>query len=226
VTERHVTVLSSMATKGVLAELAAACGEDVAVESIGGVDAARRVRAGEAVDIVVLAAKVMRALEAEGHVQPGSLADLAVSSMVVAVRDGTALPDLSTPGAVKAAVLAAARTGYSTGPSGEHLVRLVEQWGIREFLGERLVQAPAGVPVGQLLMDGKVDLAMQQKSELMNLPGVAIVGELPRPIHADTVFTAGIARNARLPEVARRVIAFMASPAAAEAKRRCGLEPA
>ncbi len=225
-TDAAVTILSSMATKGVLAELAAACGENVAVESIGGVEAARRVRAGEAVDVVVLASKVMRALEAEGHVEPGSLADLAISSMVVAVREGTTFPDLATAEAVKAAVLAAPRTGYSTGPSGEHLLALVGQWGIRDLLAERLVQAPPGVPVGKLLVDGKVDLAMQQRSELMNLPGVVVVGELPRPINADTVFTAGIARTARRPEAARRVIAFMASPAAADAKRRCGLQPA
>ena len=224
--ETQVTILSSMATRGALAELAAACDEAVAVESTGGVDAARRVREGEAVDVVVLASKAMRALEAEGHVEPGSLADIAVSSMVAAVREGVPFPDLSSEAAVRAAVLAAPRTGYSTGPSGEHLLRLVEQWGIRERLGERLVQAPPGVPVGRLLMEGKVDLAMQQRSELMNLPGVAIVGPLPGPIAADTIFTAGVARAARNKEAARRVVAFLAAPAAAQAKRRHGMQPA
>lgn len=224
--ETQVTILSSMATRGVLAELAAACDEAIAVESTGGVDAARRVREGEAVDVVVLASKAMRALEAEGHVEPGSLADIAVSSMVVAVREGTPTPDLSSEAAVRSALLAAPRTGYSTGPSGEHLLRLVEQWGIRALLGERLVQAPPGVPVGRLLQEGRVDLAMQQRSELMNLPGVAIAGPLPPPIAADTVFTAGVARAARHRDAARRVVAFLAAPAAADAKRRNGLQPA
>ena len=224
--ETQITILSSMATRGVLAELAAAYPEAATVESTGGVDAARRVRAGEAVDVVVLASRTMRALAAEGHVEPGSLADIAVSSMVVAVREGTPFPDLSSEAAVRAAVLAASRTGYSTGPSGEHLLRLVEQWGIRALLGERLVQAPPGVPVGRLLQEGKVDLAMQQRSELMNLPGVAIVGPLPGPIAADTIFTAGVARAARNKEAARRVVAFLAAPASAQAKRRHGMQPA
>ena len=224
-TQTALKILSSMATRGVLADLAAAWREPVTVESTGGVDAARRVRAGVAVDIVVLAAKPMRALESEGHIVAGTLTGFAVSSMVVAVREGTTPPDLSTAAAVRAAVLAAPRTGYSTGPSGEHLLHLVEQWGIRQQLGERLVQAPPGVPVGQLLIEGKVDLAMQQRSELMNLPGVAIIGALPSPIQADTVFTAGLATVARQPDPAREVIAFLASAAAADAKRRNGLQP-
>ncbi|MDE2335523.1 MAG: substrate-binding domain-containing protein [Rhodospirillales bacterium] len=221
-----VSVLSSMATRGLLGALAEACAWPVVVESSGGVEVARRVRAGEAVDVVVLAATTMRQLAAEGIVDPGSLADLAVSSMVVAVREGTPFPDLGTEAAVRAAVLAAPRTGYSTGPSGQHLLHLIERWGIGSQLGGRLVQAPPGVPVGRLLTEGKVDLAMQQRSELMHLAGVAIVGPLPPPVAADTVFTAGIARAARQVEAARRVIAFMASPATGEAKRRHGLRPA
>ncbi len=224
-TETAVTILSSMATKSLLAELAAACGEAATVESVGGVDALRRVRAGEAVDIVVLASKAMRGLAEEGFIEPGSLADLAVSSMVVAVREGTPHPDLSTPEAMKAAVLAAPRTGYSTGPSGEHMLRLIDAWSIREALGERLVQAPPGVPVGRLLAEGRVDLAVQQMSELMNLNGVAIVGPLPAAVQSNTVFTAGIARSARQAEAARRVIAFMASPGTAAAKRANGMQP-
>jgi molybdate transport system substrate-binding protein len=225
VTETAVTILSSMATKSLLAELGAACGEAVTVESVGGVDALARVRAGEAVDIVVLAAKAMQTLAQEGFVEAGSLVDLALSSMVVAVREGTPHPDLSTAEAMRAAVLAAGRTGYSTGPSGEHMLRLVDAWGIRATLGERLVQAPPGVPVGRLLAEGRVDLAVQQMSELMNLPGVVIVGPLPPAVQSDTVFTAGIARTARQAEAARRVIAFMASPGAAAAKRANGMQP-
>jgi molybdate transport system substrate-binding protein len=225
VTETAVTILSSMATKSLLAELAGSCGEAATVESVGGVDALRRVRGGEAVDIVVLAAKAMRGLAEEGFVEAGSLVDLAVSSMVVAVREGTPHPDLSTPEAMKAAVLDAPRTGYSTGPSGEHMLRLIDAWGIRQALGERLVQAPPGVPVGRLLAEGRVDLAVQQMSELMNLNGVAIVGPLPAAVQSNTVFTAGIARSARQAEAARRVIAFMASPGTAAAKRANGMQP-
>ena len=224
-TERGAGVsgLCSMATRGLLAELAAAWDGRAVIEATGGVDAARRVRAGEVMDVVVLADSVMRALETDGVLVPGSLAEIAVSSIALAVRVGETSPDLSTPEAVKRAVLAAGRTGYSTGPSGDHLMRLLADWGVRDALDGRLVQAPPGVPVGRLLLEGTVDLAVQQLSELMGLPGIVIAGPLPPPIRSDTVFTAGVSRTAPRPDAARGFVAFLASPAAADAKRRHGL---
>lgn len=221
---RRITALSSMATKGLLTELAAAYGGRAEVEAAGGVDAARRVRGGEAVDVVVLAGGAMRTLEAEGHVVPGSLCGIAVSEMGVAVREGEARPDLSDADGVRRAVLEAGRTGYSTGPSGDHLLRLLAEWGIRNALGSRLVQVPPGVPVGRLLAEGAVDLAFQQCSELTGLAGVTVAGPLPPSIGLKTVFTAGIAHVAPHREAARAFISFLASPATAEAKRRHGME--
>ena len=221
-----VSVLGSMATRGLLAELAAAWDGQADLEATGGVDAARRVREGEVVDVVVLADGAMRKLEADGILLRDSLARIVVSAIAVAVRDGDPLPGLADANAVQRAVLAAGRTGYSTGPSGDHLLRLLAAWGIRDALGDRLVQAPPGVPVGRLLADGAVDLAFQQRSELMSLPGVTVVGPLPSDAQAETVFIAGIAKTAANAEAARRFIAFIASAEAAETKRRHGMEPA
>ena len=224
--DRIVITLSSMATKGLLSELAAGYAGRTRLEAAGGVDAARRVRAGEAVDVVILAGGVMRKLEAEGHVAPGSLRGIAVSEMAVAVRAGDTQPGLADAGSVREAVLAAGRTGYSTGPSGDHLLRLLAEWGLRDTLAGRLVQSPPGVPVGRLLAEGAVDLAFQQRSELMGLPGVMVAGALPPAIGLRTVFTAGIARAAPDPRAAEAFIAFLAAGPAAEAKRRHGMEPA
>jgi molybdate transport system substrate-binding protein len=76
-------------------------------------------------------------------------------------------------------VLAATSLSYSTGPSGVQLARLFERWGIADRIRERIVQAPPGVPVGQLVADGKVALGFQQLSEMMNLPGIDVLGPLP-----------------------------------------------
>src|SRR5262249_10804428 len=117
-----ITGISSMATKAVLAALAAAyetrSGQDVAIESIGGVDAAARVAAGEPFDVVVLARDAIDRLLAGGHLVAGSEADLTRSGVAVAVRAGAARPDIASEDAVKRAVLAARTIGYSTGPSG------------------------------------------------------------------------------------------------------------
>ena len=61
--------ISSMATRQILAGLCHAyerqSGQAVAIESVGGVEAARRIRAGEAFDLVVLADDAMRQLETD-----------------------------------------------------------------------------------------------------------------------------------------------------------------
>ena len=222
---RRISGLSSMATRGLLTELSASWDGHATIEAIGGVDAARRVRAGEPVDVVVLAGPVMQKLEAEGHLLSGSLIGVARSAVAVAVRQGSPAPDLSEEGAVQRALLAAGRIGYSTGPSGDHLLGLLERWGIRDQVSERLVQAPPGVPVGRLLAEGTVDIAVQQHSEMMGLPDISIVGPLPPEIALETVFTAGIAQTSTRVDDARGFIEFLASPSASDAKRRHGLEP-
>lgn len=219
-----------MATRQVLAELSTAfegqTGQAVAIESVGGVDAARRVQAGEVFDAVMLASDAIDKLIASGHAVQGSRVDLVRSGVAVAVRAGAPVPDIGSEEAVRAAVLAAPSLSYSTGPSGVALTRLFERWGIAEAIAPRMVQAPPGVPVGSLVARGDVALGFQQLSELIHLQGITLVGALPEAIQIITTFSGAVAATARQPEAARALLAFMAAPAAADAKRRQGMEPA
>jgi molybdate transport system substrate-binding protein len=224
-----LTGISSMATRQILGELArryeAKVGVAVDIRSMGGVDAARLVRAGEAADMVVLASNVMAQLEAEGHLRPASIRGFTLSGMAIAVRAGAQPPDIDSEDAVRRAVLAARRVGYSTGPSGDHLLSLCERWGMPAG-SERLVKAPPGVPVGKLLADGEADLGFQQLSELINAPGVQVVGPLPPEIQATTIFSAGVGAKSERSAEAEALIAFLASPEADAVKREQGMEPA
>ena len=224
---RRLTGLSSMATRHILADLAgdyeARHGTRVEIRSMGGVEAAKLVRAGEATDIVVLASKVMGALEAEGHLVEGGTRDFARSEIGVAVRAGSALPSLADEQAVKQAMLDARKICYSTGPSGDHLKALCEKWGVAP---ERVLVAPPGVPVAMLVANGDADLGFQQLSELIGQPGIEVVGPLPPEIQTVTVFSAGISTNSRDPEGARAFVAYLASVETDGAKRRHGMEPA
>lgn len=226
----RITGISSMATRALLAELSQAyaqrSGTAVAIESVGGVDAAKRVRDGEAFDVVVLASDALGKLVDAGCVLAGSVVDLVHSGVAVAVKAGAPRPDLASEDAVKAAVLAAKSIGYSTGPSGTALLALFERWGLAAQLQSRLVQARAGVPVGALVAGGEVELGFQQRSELIHLAGIDLVGDLPPAIRIDTIFSAGICTACAQPEAARALLAFMASPDTADAKRRQGMEPA
>ena len=223
--------ISSMATRLVLADLIAAYtarpgAPAVVMESVGGVDAARRVMADEPLDVVVLASDAIDKLEAAGKVLPGSRVDLVHSGVAMAVRAGAPLPRVDTEAAVREAVLAARNLSYSTGPSGVALARLFERWGLTETLRERIVVPPPGVPVGTLVARGEVELGFQQLSELLGVAGIAIVGPLPPAIQIITTFSAGIPVHTDKADAVRAMLAHMTAPAAAEAKRRQGMEPA
>jgi molybdate transport system substrate-binding protein len=219
-----------MATRQLLAELCAEFeqqqGLQVRIASVGGVDAAKRVQAGEAFDVVVLASDAIDKLIAAGRIQPHSKVDLVHSGVAVAVRSGAAAPDLTSATAVREAVLKARSLSYSTGPSGVALAKLFERWGIAEAIAPRMVQAPPGVPVGSLVASGDVELGFQQLSELIDLPGIDVVGPLPADIQITTTFSAGLASTATHEAQARALLAYMASPQTADAKRRLGMEPA
>ncbi len=219
-----------MATKALIAELARAfearTGHLVAVQSLGGVEVARRVQAGEAFDVVALSREAISMLTETGHLVSGAAVDLAQSPVAVAVRAGAPRPDITDEGAVRQAVLAARTIGTSTGPSGIALTRLFERWEIAGEIRDRIVTPPPGVPVGRLLASGHVELGFQQLSELTGLPGIDVVGTLPPAIAIVTTFSAAIGVGARQPEAARALIGFMASPETAAIKRRHGMEPA
>jgi len=217
-----IHVLSSMATRQVLGELAVAfesrSGLSVRVESVGGVDAAKRVRAGETFDVVVLASNVIDALIAEGHLA-GERSDLVTSAIGIGVRAGSVHPDIGSAAAVQHAVLTAGRIGYSTGPSGTYLAKLFEQWGIGDVVKDKTVVAPPGVPVTSLVARGDIDLGFQQLSELAG-DGVDVVGSLPDEIQSLTTFSGGVARTSPQPEDARALLRFMTMPEVTDIKRR------
>ena len=93
-------------------------------------------------------------------------------------------------------------------------------------LRERIVTPPPGVPVGTLLASGQVALGFQQLSELIHVQGIDIVGPLPAAVQIDTVFSGAVCATSAQPDAVRALLAFMAGPEAAEAKRRQGMTPA
>jgi molybdate transport system substrate-binding protein len=225
-----LTGLSSMATRHALADLCraheAAGGGSVRFESIGGVDAARRVRAGEAIDLVVLAADAIDALASAGDLVADSRTAIIESSVAVAVPLAAPRPDVASEEALRRALLAARRIGYSTGPSGTALLQLFERWGITERLQGRLVQAPPGTPVAALLAGGQADLGFQQQSELQGEAGIVVLGAMPPGLEIVTTFVGAVGARSTRADEARAVLEFLRSPSNDEIKRRHGMAPA
>lgn len=219
-----------MATRLLLEELLGEhgqrTGQAVALESVGGVDAAKRVQAGEAFDVVVLADDALAKLAAAGQVWPESVRALVHSPVAVAVPMGRPTPDISTEAALRRAVAQAPRIGYSTGPSGTALLKLLEGWGLLALLKDHLIQAPPGVPVGQMLATGQVDLGFQQLSELLPVQGITRLGLMPQGAQIISTFSGAVAHTSQQPDAAQALLRFLASDEAADAKARQGMTPA
>ena len=231
--QRPLKALSSMATKALLKDL---CGEfapsqawPLEIESTGGVDAAKRVAAGEAVDLVLLASDAIDRLMSAQQVMPHSRGDWVLSSVAMATPASAPRPDIHDEASLKAAVAAAPSIGYSTGPSGVYLEQLFARWGMSEAVKAKLVVPPPGTPVGALIASGQVALGFQQRSELIHLQGITVLGDLPSDVAYTTIFSSALGLS--LAQDPQRLAAAQAwqqhlmSSATTEAKRRHGMQP-
>jgi molybdate transport system substrate-binding protein len=224
---RPIKLLSSMAPREVLAAAIELYGARATIgieaHAAGGVDVARRVAAGEEVDIVVLANDAIELLIGGGHLVAEGRVDLMQSSIALAVRAGAPRPAILDTAGVREAVKNAATIGYSTGPSGKYLEKLFERWEILEELRPRIVIPPPGTPVAKLVAAGDVALGFQQMSELLNMPGIEVVGPLPEEIQSLTTFTAAISRTCSDRARVGQFLSFLVSSQMHEIMRRHGM---
>ena len=183
-----------------------------------------RVRAGEALDAVVVAAEVLDALIAEGHVVADSRVPIARSFVGVAVRAGAPRPDISTPEAVTRALIEAPSIVISNGASGAYMRGLFERLGVAALVEAKRVEPPGG-PIGVAVARGDAALGFQQISELLPVEGIDLVGPLPDAIQEVIRYAAGVPAAAQHPDAARAFIAHLAAPDAAAAIREAGMEP-
>jgi molybdate transport system substrate-binding protein len=223
--------ISSMATKPLLADLVQtyrfSMGIPVQIESVGGVDAAKRVQSGEPFDLVLLASDAIDRLLVSGHLQPDSRRDWVCSPVAVAVPVGAPHLDLADEEALKAAVLASPTLSYSTGPSGVYLQQLFARWGVAEALKSRLVIPPPGTPVASLVASGQAALGFQQLSELIGFAGIHVLGTLPDDVAFITTFSSGIplaiADDAHRLMAVKAFLDYLASAGADDLKRKHGM---
>jgi molybdate transport system substrate-binding protein len=182
-----------------------------------------RLRAHEPADAVLLTEEGVAALVAEGLLLPGSQLDLARSFVGVAVQAGAPHPDISAPEAFVAALDAARSVCLSKqGASGLFLAGLLRRLGIAEAIGAKATVIESGF-TAELAARGEVELALQQVSELMVVPGVEIVGRLPAALGGDGVFSGGVMAASARPDMARSVLSMIAG--ARDLLVEKGLEP-
>lgn len=224
----NLTVLQSIAFREAFIELARRFDHDTGhvTRAVfdGGLNVSARIAGGEVVDAVVMSADAIDEMARGGHIAAGGRTDLALSAIGCAVRAGAARPVLASEHDFIAMLRAARAIAYSTGPSGVHLMAVVERLGLAHELSGRMHQV-RGEPAGAAVARGDCDLAFQQMSELLPVAGVDIVGELPGAVQKTTRFSIGLHARAPEPEAARALARFLASAAAAPVIRAKGMQP-
>jgi molybdate transport system substrate-binding protein len=197
----------------------------VATTWAGTVDMMKRLQGGEVFDLVIMAGPSIEELIKQGKIVPGSRVDLAKSGVGVAVRAGAPKPDISSGDALKRAMLAAKSIAYSTGPSGVYLAGLFQRMGIADEIKSKVVLAPPGMPVGEIVARGDAEIGFQQVSELLPVAGIDFIGPLSADVQQITVFAGGIHTAAMQADAAKALVKFLTSSQAAPVIKKKGMEP-
>ncbi len=225
-----IKLFSTLAVQGALPELVEryeqSAGASIEIEFAPTNGLLARIAAGEAADVAILTRNAVDDLAAKGVLIPGSVADVAVSLVGVAVKAGAARPDISSVAALKVALLQAKSIAYSKiGASGVFFADLLQRLGIAEEVNAKATIIPSGF-TAELAARGEVELAVQQVSELMLVAGIDVVGPMPPGAESVTMFTAGVLANTANPAAARHLIAYLRAADAAQALTAAGLQPA
>jgi molybdate transport system substrate-binding protein len=225
----EVKVVSTLGLMGAARELAPRyermAGTRIAADFAPTARLVERIRAGEAADVAILTAAGIDELTGEGTLARGSRVDLARSVVGVAVRAGAPRPDIGSAEAFTRALLGAGSLAYSrAGASGIFFAALVQRLGIADQVNAKATVIPSGL-TGELAARGEVELAVQQVSELMEVPGIDVVGPLPPELQEVTVFSGGLFAASPRRTAGMALLRFFASAEAGPVYERRGLGP-
>jgi molybdate transport system substrate-binding protein len=184
-----------------------------------------KIAEGERADALVLIRDSMDKLVEQGLVDPATRIEVVDSRVGIAVPKGAPQPDISTPEAFTSALLNARSVAYSkAGASGIYFEAMMARLGITDAINARATVIPAGF-TAEKLTTGEADIAVQQLSELLVVPGIEIVGPFPGALQNVTHFSAAIMRDAVNREGAERFLTMLTEERAVAAYRASGLDP-
>lgn len=220
-----MNILSTLGVQGVLQDLLPPA-ELATVQFDPTAALLRAIEAGTTGDVAILTAEGIEQLTGAGVLAAGTRVDIARSHVGMAIRPGTPRPDISTPEACIATLKAAKTLAYSrAGASGIFFAGLLQRLGIAEEINAKATVIPAGF-TAQRLLTGEAEIAIQQVSELMAVPGVEIVGKLPPALNTEAIFAGAVFAASPRVAQARNWLATLAERCSADLLWAKGLEPA
>jgi molybdate transport system substrate-binding protein len=184
-----------------------------------------RIASGELADVAILTSEAINHLVDTGVLVRGSQVDLALSSVGIAVRAGAPQPEINSVDSLKSALLKAESIAYSKiGASGVFFADLIRRLGIADEINAKARIIPSGF-TAELVASGEVELAIQQVSELMVVPGVEVAARLPSEVQSSTMFSAGVLSCSNQLKSATRLLEVLSSRECAPILRASGLDP-
>jgi molybdate transport system substrate-binding protein len=232
----EMLVLCAGAMHPILGQLTGALervsGKRVAVRFASSAQVKARVLNGEPADVVITTSSAIDELSDQQKILPGTATALARSAIGMAVRAGAARPDIGSVESFKAALRNARSIAIAdpvTGsPSGNHLVKMLERLAMTAELESSIMRVGGGaggvVVVGEAVAQGEAEIGLQQIAEILAVPGIDLVGELPSELQHVTVFSAAVAAATTDPPSACRAIEFLASSTVASLINAGGME--
>ncbi|MGC2079446.1 MAG: substrate-binding domain-containing protein [Xanthobacteraceae bacterium] len=178
---------------------------------------------GTVFDIAVLPRPELDELVKHGTIAPAGTADIARSTIGLAVRAGAPKPDIGSVSALRRSLVQACSIAYSDGPSGAYTAAVLEKLGIAEEMRPK-TRLTSG-PVAELVARDEADIGIQQIVAILPVEGAELVGPLPSELQNVIVYAAGLAKRPRNSALARAFIAFTATDEAKRLIRAAGLEP-
>jgi molybdate transport system substrate-binding protein len=226
-TEIHFVASTAMreALEALVPLFERASGHKVLINFQSGADLPVRVKEGVAADLVMTTPDNIATLVAAAKVIGDSQVYFVRSYVGVAVRSGAPKPDISTVEGFKNALLAARKVGISKGPSGQHLMMVLQKLGIADQVWAKAVVPALGVRVGTLVANGEADIGVQQITELLPIPGIEFVGSLPRGLQTEIAYVIVRATATKEPAAADALVKFLKSETAAPILKKMGLDP-
>ena len=185
-----------------------------------------KIQSGEPFDAAILTSDIIDDLIKQGKIAAGTRTDIARTGMGVGVRAGAPKPDVSTPEALKRALLSAKSISFNpSGASAPHIHEIFEHLGIAEHVKSKLMlDADPGRPQMNVA-DGKAELVITLIPEIKFFKGVELAGPVPADLQSYISFAGGVATNTHNADAAKALIKFITSPAAAPILKAKALEP-
>jgi molybdate transport system substrate-binding protein len=225
----EIKVLSSIATREAYNELVPqfekSSGHKVVTTWAGTTAIMQKMAAGERHDLIIISGTEIDELIRQGKIIADSRVNLARCGIGIAIRAGAPKPDVASADALKRALLAAKTVGYTSGPSGIYMGKLIGRMGIADQIKPKFRSVPSGGTIGTIVASGDCEIGFQQVSEIVHIPGVDFAGPLPPEVQHVTVFCCGVQTGSANDVAARSLASFLSSAGAAAVMKKHGLEP-